>query len=32
MDKAIEYLPRFEEYGDNDRGRAHDAAAVAFKS
>ncbi len=20
MDKAIEYLPRFEEYGDNDRG------------
>ncbi|MCM1626707.1 alkaline phosphatase [Bacteroides uniformis] len=32
MDKAIEYLPRFEEYGDNDRGRAHDAAAVAFKA
>lgn len=32
MDKAIEYLPRFEEYGVDDRGRAHDAAAVAFKA
>ena len=32
MDKAIRVLPRFEEYGDNDRGRAHDAAAVAFKA
>lgn len=32
MDKAIEYLPRFEEYGANDKGRAHDAAAVAFKA
>lgn len=32
MDKAIEYLPRFEEYGTNDKGRAHDAAAVAFKA
>ena len=32
MDKAIECLPRFEEYGVEDRGRAHDAAAVAFKA
>lgn len=32
MDKAIEYLPKFEEYGVDDRGRAHDAAAVAFKA
>lgn len=32
MDKAIENLPRFEEYGADDRGRAHDAAAVAFKA
>ncbi len=32
MDKAIECLPRFEEYGADDRGRAHDAAAVAFKA
>lgn len=32
MDKAIEYLPRFEEYDTNDKGRAHDAAAVAFKA
>lgn len=32
MDKAIEYLPKFEEYGPDDRGRAHDAAAVAFKA
>lgn len=32
MDKAIEYLPRFEEYGADDKGRAHDAAAVAFKA
>lgn len=32
MDKAIEYLPRFEEYDVDDRGRAHDAAAVAFKA
>ena len=32
MDKAMEYLPRFEEYGTDDKGRAHDAAAVAFKA
>lgn len=32
MDKAIEYLPRFEEYDVDNRGRAHDAAAVAFKA
>ncbi len=31
MDKAITHLPRFEEYGAENRGRAHDAAAVAFK-
>lgn len=32
MDNAMEYLPRFEEYDEKDRGRAHDAAAVAFKA
>lgn len=32
MDRAIEFLPLFEEYGVDDRGRAHDAAAVAFKA
>ena len=32
MDKAIECLPRFEEYDEGNRGRAHDAAAVAFKA
>ena len=32
MDKALEYLPRFEEYTSEDRGRAHKAAAVAFKA
>lgn len=31
MDKAIANLPYFEEYGAEDRGRAHKAAAVAFK-
>ncbi|HIZ33960.1 MAG TPA: RagB/SusD family nutrient uptake outer membrane protein [Candidatus Bacteroides merdigallinarum] len=31
MDKAMEYLPRFEEYDASNQGRAHDAAAVAFK-
>ena len=31
MDNAISYLPRFEEYDADDRGRAHKAAAVAFK-
>ncbi len=32
LDKAIECLPTFEEYDEEDRGRAHDAAAVAFKA
>lgn len=32
MDKAISYLPRFEEYSDDDKGRAHQAAAVAYKA
>ena len=31
MDKAIENLPRFEAYDADNRGRAHKAAAVAFK-
>ena len=31
LDNAMTYLPRFEEYDENNRGRAHDAAAVAFK-
>lgn len=32
MDKAISYLPKFEEYTDDDKGRAHKAAAVAYKA
>lgn len=32
MDSAITYLPRFEEYTDADKGRAHQAAAVAYKA
>lgn len=32
MDKAISYLPKFEEYDVDNRGRAHQAAAVAFKA
>ncbi|WP_455632929.1 RagB/SusD family nutrient uptake outer membrane protein, partial [Parabacteroides sp.] len=32
MDKAIAYLPRFESYDSDNRGRAHQAAAVAFKA
>ncbi len=32
MDNAIARLPRFEEYDADDRGRAHQAAAVAFKA
>jgi len=32
MDKAISYLPNFEEYTDDDKGRAHKAAAVAYKA
>lgn len=32
MDKAISFLPRFEAYDADNRGRAHQAAAVAFKA
>lgn len=32
MDNAIANLPRFEEYDEANQGRAHDAAAVAFKA
>lgn len=32
MDMALQNLPRFEEYGPDDQGRAHQAAAVAFKA
>lgn len=32
LDNAINYLPKFEEYGVDDRGRAHKAAAVAYKA
>lgn len=32
MDKAIAYLPNFESYDADNRGRAHQAAAVAFKA
>ena len=32
LDNAIKYLPKFEEYGADDRGRAHKAAAVAYKA
>lgn len=32
MDSAIEYLPKFEEYTEDERGRAHQAAAVAYKA
>lgn len=32
MDNAIAYLPKFEEYEDEDKGRAHQAAAVAYKA
>lgn len=32
LDNAIKYLPKFEEYGTDDRGRAHQAAAVAYKA
>lgn len=32
MDQAILYLPKFEEYSDDDKGRAHQAAAVAYKA
>lgn len=32
MDKALSYLPRFESYTAEDRGRTHQAAAVAYKA
>lgn len=32
MDQAISYLPKFEEYSDDDKGRAHQVAAVAYKA
>ncbi len=32
MDSAMKHLPRFEEYDQANRGRAHDAACVAFKA
>lgn len=32
MDSAIEYLPKFEEYTEDEQGRAHQAAAVAYKA
>lgn len=32
LDNAIKYLPTFEEYDIDNRGRAHKAAAVAYKA
>ena len=32
LDNAISNLPKFEDYGIEDRGRAHKAAAVAYKA
>lgn len=32
LDKAIEYLPRFEEYDEVNRGRPHKAAAIGYKA
>lgn len=32
LDNAIKYLPKFEEYDIDNRGRAHKAAAVAYKA
>lgn len=32
LDKAISYLPKFEDYTADDQGRAHKAAAVAYKA
>lgn len=32
LDNAIKNLPKFEEYKDADKGRAHKAAAVALKA
>lgn len=32
LDKAKELLPRFQEYGDDNFGRAHQAACVGYKA
>ncbi|BES60640.1 RagB/SusD family nutrient uptake outer membrane protein [Dysgonomonas capnocytophagoides] len=32
MDNAISHLPKFEEYDSDNQGRAHQAAAVAYKA
>ena len=32
MDNAVKYLPRYEEYDEANIGRAHKAAAVAYKA
>ena len=32
LDNAIKRLPNFEDYGADDRGRAHKAAAIAMKA
>lgn len=32
MDNAMKYLPKVEEYDDNNKGRAHKAACVAYKA
>lgn len=32
LDNAIKYLPNFKDYGIDNRGRAHKAAAVAYKA
>ena len=32
LDNAVANLPKFEEYGAEDRGRAHKAAAVGYKT
>ena len=32
MDEAVKYLPRYEDYSDDDFGRAHQAAAIGYKA
>lgn len=32
MDNAISHLPKFEEYDSDNQGRAHQAAAIAYKA
>ena len=32
LDMAMRYLPTFEEYGADDQGRAHQAAALGYKA